>query len=545
MTTQAANGSVLQQFVERASSCYSLPAVAMEVLELTGHANTDLIALRECVERDPALTAKLLRVVNSSVFGLSRGVTDLTEALALLGVKPLKLLVLGFSLPKGLYTGIEAETLERFWRFTLLKAVAARELSKTFWNMPGDEAFTAGLLQEIGILVLAKELGDSYVNFLASVQERDEDLVQLETETLGFDHMILSARLLDHWKLPSRIVQAVATPLDIEHIKLLDESTASLPQSLHLATLLASVMVNDRGDLMPELLDAATRYRDIGVEQIDELLDRLQEQVRVMADMFSVRIEQRETFHELISRAHQQMSEAATEVLPEMMGGRQTPSMGAEQRKLHDDLAQYAQCFLDLSQGSLPRSPGESIERVATEREIAPCGHTSRTHANVAREDAPHSDLAGRVTAALSVCRTRHQELSVILLEIDNYESLVLVHGAAQMRRVSLRMKQAVQSLADTPCECVIASGARVAVVLPGCERQQAVSLIRSFNRAVPRWLREQGELDIVVSFSAGVAALAVPSRSAQPQDLIDSADRCLFAAKRAGGNVVKSIDVL
>ncbi|MCH8042607.1 MAG: HDOD domain-containing protein, partial [Planctomycetes bacterium] len=84
----------LDPFVERAKSLYSLPAVAMEVLRLTDHPKVDVPALKNCIENDPALTTKLLRVVNSSLFGLSREVNDLNQALALLGIKPLKLLVL-------------------------------------------------------------------------------------------------------------------------------------------------------------------------------------------------------------------------------------------------------------------------------------------------------------------------------------------------------------------------------------------------------------------------------------------------------------------
>ncbi len=193
MPAQAVKNNVLQQFVDRASSLYSLPAVAMEVLELTDCANVDTVALRQCVERDPALTAKLLRVVNSSMFGLSREVSDLTQALTLLGVKPLKLMVLSFSLPKELYSGVEARVLKRFWQFTLVKAVAARELSRVFWGKAGDEAFIAGLLQEIGVLVLVNELGESYLNFLSSVHGQTGDLAALEMETLGFDHAILTA----------------------------------------------------------------------------------------------------------------------------------------------------------------------------------------------------------------------------------------------------------------------------------------------------------------------------------------------------------------
>src|SRR5687767_12344218 len=85
--------SRLQRFVHRAGELYTLPRVAVEVLELTSEKVVDARKLKQCIEYDPALTAKLLRVVNSSLFGLSREVADLNQALAMLGTKPLKLLV--------------------------------------------------------------------------------------------------------------------------------------------------------------------------------------------------------------------------------------------------------------------------------------------------------------------------------------------------------------------------------------------------------------------------------------------------------------------
>ncbi len=545
MATQAATRNVLQQFVERASSLYSLPAVAMEVLKLTEQANVDTTALRQCVERDPALTAKLLRVVNSSMFGLSREVSDLKQSLALLGVKPLKLLVLGFSLPKELYSGIEAEALQRFWRFTLLKAVAARELSKAFWNNAGDEAFIAGLLQEIGILVLVNELGDSYANFLSSVHEQGEDLLTLETATLGFDHAILSARLLDHWQLPSRIVQAIAVPHDADHIEHLDAEDAALPQTLHLATLLASIIVNDRRDMMPELLDAAQRYRGITVEQIDALLDQLQEQVELMADMFSVRVEQPESYRDIMSRAHRQMSEAALEALPDMVGNTHDRPVRPEREALHDALDQYAQNFLDLTDAvsaagrPLPSKPQESSPGEST----APAPASPHHDTNSATDSDP--GLHGRLRAAITLCGARRQELSLLLLDVDNHENLLLMNGPDKMLHVPRNIGRAIEALADIPCESMVVGDARVAVILPNCERQQAVNLARSLRDAVPVWVRNDSELDAVFSFSTGIASLATPNRSARPDDLLDAADRCLFAAKRSGGSGLKSIDVL
>src|SRR6187401_2816214 len=83
---------LVQQFVERTGQLYSLPAVAAQVLRLTAESSVDGRALKECIERDPALATRILRVVNSSLFGVTRQVTDLSQALALLGTRPLKML---------------------------------------------------------------------------------------------------------------------------------------------------------------------------------------------------------------------------------------------------------------------------------------------------------------------------------------------------------------------------------------------------------------------------------------------------------------------
>ena len=78
----------LDALVSRVHSLYSLPAVAAEVIQLTSNPKVDAHALKECIQTDSALTVKILRTVNSSLFGLSREVSDLKQALALLGTKP-------------------------------------------------------------------------------------------------------------------------------------------------------------------------------------------------------------------------------------------------------------------------------------------------------------------------------------------------------------------------------------------------------------------------------------------------------------------------
>src|SRR5688500_1117654 len=232
------SASRLEQIVSRAQMLYTRPTVAMEVVRLAEEPRVDAQAIKKCVEQDPALACKLLRVVNSSLFGLNRPVADLNQAIGLLGIKPLKLLVLGFNLPDALFAEVAARELRWYWTNTLTRAVAARLLAEQLWKQSGDEAFIAGLLQDIGILVLLRELGEPYARFLTGVIDEKCHLASLEQDTIGFDHIQLSAALLGRWQLPKRLVDAIAMPKRPAKLARLDSPAGDLPQILHLAELL-------------------------------------------------------------------------------------------------------------------------------------------------------------------------------------------------------------------------------------------------------------------------------------------------------------------
>lgn len=531
MIEQAVPTDLLQQFVVRAGTLYSLPAVAVEVLDLTAEPRVDTQALKACVERDPALTGKLLRVVNSSLFGMTREVSDLQQALTRLGVKPLKLMALGFSLPVGLFSGIEAQALRRYWQYTLLKAVAARELCQSYWKDAGDEAFVAGLLQDIGALVLVQELGDSYLNFLHSVHEQGADLLAMERAALGFDHVELSGQLLDHWNLPTSIVDAVIAPHDPAQLAQREAQESPLPQILHLATLIASIIVDRQHQRMPELLKAAYRFRALTVDQIDQLVGQMQERVELMANVFAVEVDLQESYREIMARAYAQMSQVAEEALPELIeGGRQQVGED-ESRELNQAIGRFAR---GLAPQPVPN------RRHAT---APPPPPPPPPESQVATSHDP--GLNGRIQAILGACRGRQCECSLVLLEIDDYVQLVGREGAPRATQVIAAAQQGIEMLSDHPCDCLLVGEARYAILLPGCDRLQAVAVARNLVNHLPDWILEQMHLSVPMTASAGVATLTMATRSFHPKDLVNAADRCLFAARSSGGGTVKSIDVL
>src|SRR6476660_2166891 len=320
--------SQLDEIASRALSLYSRPTVAMEVVRLAEEPRVDAQALKECVAKDPALTCKVLRVVNSSLYGLNRPVADLNQAVGLLGIKPLKLLVLGFSVPDTLFAEVAARELEWYWTNTLTRAVAARLIAEQMWRHSGDEAFIAGLLQDIGVLVLLRELGEPYAKFLTGVIDEKCHLASLEQDTLGFDHNQLSAALLARWQLPERLVAAIAAPKKLARLSRMATPDGDLPQILHLAEMLMQLVGQRRLCVLSDLLEAGKLYRGMTKSKLAMLVEGLQPQVDQLAESLSLELIEERDYVQMLVDANRQMAEL----------GEQIAGESAKQDQIYNDL---------------------------------------------------------------------------------------------------------------------------------------------------------------------------------------------------------------
>lgn len=540
--------SILDQFVNRSRRLYSLPAVAMRVVELTHQPAIDTKALKDCIENDPALTTKILRVVNSSLFGLSHQVTDLNQALALLGTKPLKLLVLGFSLPKELLTGLEADVLQRFWRRTVIKAVAARELAETLWRMPGDDAFIAGLLQDLGMLVLIQDLGDTYVTFLERIYHDGGDLLALETATLGFDHAILSARLLEHWGLPESIVSDVSRPFDTETLVGLPEREQAVPQILHMADLVAEFLTRERVAVLNELIDVGGRYQGASIDELESLIASLELKVPQLAEVLSLSLPNETAYSTILSRAYTQLCDAAESASRDLLRDQQ-PDANAEARGFGDLLQHTRALRREIGQftGS-PYGSGASNELVCKDTAILSHDGMSDDEfsgTSMTLHDVSARELLVSIEAAVKTCRQARHAVSLALLELDHSDSVAMRIGLTQVHRTMSRLQSIMRAIVVDDGRLMQVDDYRFAVVFEGCDRQPAIELTRRLVRCALEWSAAQAATHgHAMSLSAGVATLAMPPKNFPCQELIDAAERCLHGAQLSGGDSVKSIDI-
>ena len=567
----------ISHFVHRTRQVYSLPAVALEVLELTANPRVDCRKLRSCIEYDPALVGKILRVVNSSLFGLNRKVTDLNQALALLGIKPLKLLVLGFNLSEVMFKGRTGEAMQHAWRHTITRAVAAHEICEAVWRVPGDEAFTAGLLAGLGKFILLDELGEPYADLLVEAANERDNLSRLEQSSLGFDHYQLSVELLRHWNLPATLVNAVRLSARPGQYDMLDPQDKQLPAAVRMGGLVADLIVDGRHDCLRELVSDPfeqlllgqpcsehykVRLTESGLEQ---LIDRVNERMDTLADKLQFDLPPDRDYRDLLAAAHEQLSIVATEASCAV--ARQWPlveDQGADVYELSAALACSADQFADFN-GSYELPPLLEAEnkRVSSSKEHVPSflskqlnsfgketaqnyaeGHGNAATALMDDEAAPRAKLLERLTMMVDHCRQSRCPLSLVLLEIDHFNDLAQVNGAEVAQQTAHRLHAAAGSIEREGSVCVRLGDAEFGLLFPNCDRLAAVSKGQQLLRGMCPIHGATLVDPSAPTLSVGVATVTVVSKNFPPPDLLKAATRCLNAAQLLGGNMLKSIDV-
>jgi len=193
----------------------SIPDSYRNIREKLRSPDTSLKEIGDLISTDPAMTAKILQLVNSAFFGLGRHVSDAKEAATLIGFDALKALVLSI----GIFTQFDQKQIKdsTFHIDDLLNhSLAVARLSERIAQAEGadktmaDDCFLAGMLHNIGLLILEQNLSEGIVKVKSMVKEKDMDWSQAEKEVFGTSHGPIGAYLLGLWALPNPVVEAVA-----------------------------------------------------------------------------------------------------------------------------------------------------------------------------------------------------------------------------------------------------------------------------------------------------------------------------------------------
>lgn len=204
------SGAEYQEILGRIQDMTTLPVIAMRVNEVIANPNATNTEIAEILKHDQVITAKILRLVNSSYYGVPGGVSDVQKALSFLGFNVVGQLVLSLSFFSMFSKfGDESITLTDFWMHTLAVAVCSESIAKR-WNLARpEEAFTCGLLHDIGKLVMYEFDRDRLTFILHKAREGKKGFIDVERENDLLSHAYIGEMMATRWGFPQLVRQAI------------------------------------------------------------------------------------------------------------------------------------------------------------------------------------------------------------------------------------------------------------------------------------------------------------------------------------------------
>lgn len=200
----------IQEILKDVQSLEPLPAVGLKVLELSEKPDIVPGELTELIQTDAALTAKVLKLANSALYGCSREIASIHEAGTRLGTRVLTNLVVTGCAARHFrdYGGQDPRAVQHSWELSVSNAIAASLLASISGAVEKHRAYTAGLLQDIGQLVLERYFRREQ-QAIRDELARGADLLQAEKAVLGLSHADVGARLAARWNLPELLVDTI------------------------------------------------------------------------------------------------------------------------------------------------------------------------------------------------------------------------------------------------------------------------------------------------------------------------------------------------
>jgi len=213
----------------------TLPPIALKAVEISNDDNSSAKELAEFISQDQALTTRLLTITNASIFGVSGKVSTVDRAIVILGFSKVRTIVLAASLAKWFSGASECLDRPRLWRHSIATATAARMLAKGESGIDCETAYVAGLLHEIGVVILDRYFHDSLRSAVQIAHVRHSTIDKALRDLIGMDQFKIGGYLADRWHLPG----ALCSSIGFHNAPPIANGNAQVIAAVHVASILA------------------------------------------------------------------------------------------------------------------------------------------------------------------------------------------------------------------------------------------------------------------------------------------------------------------
>lgn len=487
-----------EQFLQRIRNCPnlpSLPTIAVQVLELAQVENVDIAEIARVISKDPALSSKILRTVNSSFYGRSQNVSTISHALVILGLQSVKTLVLGFSLVSNL-TKNKASGFKHitYWKRSIYAATAGRSLASKLGLLQAEEIFLAGLLMDIGMLVLDLVAPEEYGAIHSRVTTH-RDLPAAEAEAFGMTHADVGGILAQQWKLPPILTTPIANHHSPEKVS--DPSLAKLVEVVAIAGVCANVFVDEQPAASIGDVRAFAEKHNISEADSDALMADIGKKTKEVASLFEINIGSTAEYEAILKKANETLVDLT------LQSQMQATKLAAQNKELTEK---------------------------ATRDGLTGLANRATFDQAIVRE----------FEAAFSKGST----LSLLMIDLDHFKKINDKHGHQAGDTVLKAAAKLLNSAARAQDLAARYGGEEMVLLLPDTMKPVAAAIAESIRRAVSARPVLAGRTNISVSASIGVATFEPGGPLTSSAYLLKAADMAVYSAKKAGRNCVKVINL-
>jgi diguanylate cyclase (GGDEF)-like protein len=490
--------------LQRCKTLPSMPAVAMEVLRLCRQRDFHMRDLAQIISRDPALSAKVLKVANSAFYGVAREITTVNQAVMWLGVQSVRTLALSFGLVRS-RTGKKREGFDhqKYWKRSIISAVAARRLARHVDSEWWEEAFLGGLLQDIGMLAMNAALGARYDKLCLEAGGDHLSLRELEVEAFGGDHSHAAVWLGSNWNLPLVLQESMgrshAESISAEEIE--NSNVRKVVQSVALSGWLADIwIVKDTGAATQRASERAASLMGLDRHALETVLASIADSIPETSELFELEVASAGEVAGILAEARDALVALSLQTVQRAISAERTVEQLQRQTAQLEDKFQR-----DPMTGLYNRHRMESALKGEYER-------------------------ASRLNSSLSI----------IFADFDRFKRINDTYGHQAGDAVLIAASQIIQGEVRNSDIVARFGGEEFVVIMPGVDSRglrMVSERIRARIEEHPFALPDGQTLRCTISL--GGATYSESNTYEDADALLNAADKCVYSAKRSGRNKV------
>ncbi len=469
----------------------SLPRIAMEVVELCRSEESTVNQLAGLISQDPALVMKLLQTVNTSGFGAGRSITTVEEATKMLGLRSIQTLSLAFCLANAMTDQCgDVFDMDAYWRRSVYAASAAQETAKLTKSCDPQEAFIAGLLEDIGVLAMSMTLGGPYLQVSKVAGKNHSALDRLERKHLQTSHAVVGAMLAQSWKLGPMIVSALRYHHEPESAP---DQWRNQVWCAAVGSIAADVLLPDQMAMAAtaKWFEAMKTAFGLDRDRANLVLTAADAHGRAIAGNFNLSPTPKRDVAQILTDANARLLELA------LATERDARQLATEKQALH----------LQATRDKLTGLPNRQAFDTFLDEHLA--------------LDVP---------------------LSIILIDLDHFKGVNDTFGHNAGDRVLQAQAKLMASLVPESALAARYGGEEFAVLMPDTDVIDAAKLAENIRRArAAESVDIDADAPLTVTLSAGIAG-RLPGDPATAAEFIHAADRALYAAKDSGRNTLRMV---